>query len=157
LTPEAAKLAQKLDNQGLKPKGVFNLADKYRRDLETASYAEAATRGLSNIPKPKRGSGTKGVFDEQGHHAAAVMFDYDAVDALLEGGDVSGVKAGIAPGQNEADLETLRSWRSHFSIPKPQLPANLTKMSADKRREWFAVARRRIESLWHSISYYDEI
>jgi hypothetical protein len=157
LTPEAGNLAQKLDKQGLKPKRVFKFADKYRHALERASYAEAATRGLSGTPKPKRGSGAIGVFDDQGHHASVVEFDYGAVDALLEGGEVPDVEPGISSERNEADLKTLQSWRSHFSIPKPQLPANLAKMDADKLREWFTVARLRIESLWPSTDYYDEI
>jgi len=157
LTSEAANLAKKLEDKNLKPKGVFKFADKFRRRLETASYAEAATRGLSDIAKAQRGSGAKGVFDDQGHHASVVEFDYAAVDALLDGGEVPDVEPGILSQRNEADLETLQSWRSHFSIPKPELPANLTKMSADKRREWFTAARHRIESLWPSTNYYDEI
>src|SRR6266568_443121 len=157
LTPAAANLAQKLDKQGLKPRGVFKFADKFRHRLETARYTEATTRGLSEIPKAKRGSGIKGVFDDNGNHASVVEFDYAAVDALLDGGEVPDVEPRISSERNEADLETLQSWRSHFSIPKRQLPANLTKMSADKRREWFTVARQRVESLWLSTTYYDEI
>jgi hypothetical protein len=157
LTPEAANLAQELDEKGLKPKGVFKFADKFRHRLEVAPYAEAATRGLSEIPKAKRGSGAKGIFDDQRHHASVVEFDYAAVDALLDGGEVPNVGPGISSERSAADLETLQSWRSHFSIPKRQLPANLTKMSSDKRREWFTVAKRRVDSLWPSTTYYDGI
>jgi hypothetical protein len=150
LTPEAAALARRMDERGLKPKGVFKFTDRFLHDLERASYEEAATRGLSGRSKPTYCSGAKGAFDDESQPVAVSEFDYSAVDALLDGGDVLDVEPGTSSELDEAALKTLQSWRPHFSIPKPQLPPSLAKMDADKRREWFNVARQRIEALWPS-------
>jgi hypothetical protein len=153
LTPEAATVAQLMDERGLKPKGVFKFTDRFLRKLERASYMEAATRGLSDRSKPKHGSGAKGVFDDASQPAAVIEFDYGAVDALLDGGEGPDVEPGTSSEWSETVLNTLQSWRPHFCITKPQLPPNLAEMGADKRREWFRVARQRIESLWPPVDY----
>jgi hypothetical protein len=150
LTAEAAALARLMDERGLKPKGVFKFTDKFLQDLARASYQESVTRGLSSRSKPKSGSGGKGVFDDNGQPVPVTEFDYGAVDALLDGGEALDGEVGTSAELNEANLNMLRSWRPHFSIPKPQLPPSLAEMDADKRRKWFTVARRRIEALWPS-------
>jgi hypothetical protein len=109
------------------------------------------TRGLSDRSKPKHGSGANGAFDEDGQPVAVTEFDYDKVDALLDGGEPLDSEVGTSAERSEADL--LLSWRPHFSIPKPQLPPSLTEMDADKRREWFTVALGRIEALWPPVDY----
>lgn len=157
LTPEAVELARKLDKAGVRPKGVFKFADNYRRKLETASYMEAATRGLSGVAKATRGQGIKGNFDEAKRPVAVVEFDYQTVDAMLDGSEASDVVTDNSSVNGETDLETLQSWREHFFIPKPQLSAKILKMPAEKRREWFTVARQRVESLWPSMDYLDHI
>ncbi len=153
LRPEAAALARLMDERGLKPKGVFKFTDRFLHDLESASYMEAAIRGLSGRSKPKRGSGAKGVFDDERQLVTVTEFDYAAVDALLDGGEALDVEPGNSSEWSQAALDTLRSWRPHFSVPKPHLPRHLASMNADKRREWFNVARQRIEAHWPPVDY----
>jgi hypothetical protein len=148
LTPEAIDLASLLDRKELKPKRFFIFTDSYLRHNETASYMEAATRGLPERAKPKHGSGAPGIFDDQGQPVAENEFDDDAVDALLAGDDGRGVELGSSSEWAEAALNTLQSWRPHFSIPIPPLPPTVARIRPDTRREWFNSARKRIESLW---------
>jgi hypothetical protein len=148
LTPEAAALARLMDKGVVMPKGVFKFTDRFLKDLGRASYENAAPLGLSGRSKPKHGSGAKGVFDDESQPVAVTEFDYDAVDALLDGGEVSDVEPGTSSEWNEAALNTLHSWRVHFSIPKPALPPSLASLRGDTRREWFHAARKRIEALW---------
>jgi hypothetical protein len=139
LTPEATDLVEKLDKQRLKPKGIFKHADKVRNVIEQASAANAVAPKLS--------------FDEHGQPVPAIDFDHEAVYAALDGAAVA-----VEPGTSdfdEAAINILQSWRTYFSIPKLQLPGSLVKMSADKRRAWFRVARERVEALWPSKSYED--
>jgi hypothetical protein len=142
-----------MDGRGLKPKGVFKFTDRFLHDLERASYEEAATRGLSGRSKATHGSGAKGAFDDESQPVAVTEFDYGAVDVLLDGGEASDGEARASCQLDEADLSRLRSWHPHFSIPKPKLPPHLAAMNADRRREWFTIARRRIEALWPPVDY----
>ena len=144
LTPAAAKLARRLDKQGLKPKRIFKHADKFLRALERASYREALSPALSE--ETKRKIGEQRFFDEQGQGVPVSDFDYEAVDEALDGAEAS-VKVPRSE-SGETDQEILQSWRPHFSIPKPQFPPSLAAMSADRRRTWFAVARKRVEATW---------
>jgi hypothetical protein len=149
LTPEAAELAQQLDKQGLKPKGIFKYTGKVLRSLEQASYHDAFLPELSE--ETRNNISEKRFFDAPGQGATAVDFDFEAVYEALDGAE-----ANIQIPRTKLDkaaLATLQSWRSHFSIAKPQLPPRLATMNADKRREWFRVARARIEELWPPVDY----
>ena len=134
LTSDAANLAKELHEKGLKPKGVFKFVEKLRGRLEKACYADAATRGLSTIAKPKRGSGTQGTFDLTSA-LLTVEFDYAAVEVLLDGAEVPDVEVGISAQRSKADLETLQSWRSHFSTPADPNFRPTSAKWADKPRE----------------------
>ena len=149
LLPEVAQFALRLDNQGLKPKGVFRHVEKVLRALEGASYYEALSPELSE--ETRSNISEKRFFDSPGQSASAVDFDFEAVYEALDGAEVSVEVSRIESGKVEQEI--LQSWRQHFSIPKPELPPNLAKLSADKRREWFRVARERIEGLWPPVDY----
>ncbi len=157
LTPEGVALAKRLDEKGVKLKGIFKFADSMRRKRERDSYAGAATRGLSRMSKAKRGREVSGACDEEGRFVAVEEFDYGTVEAWLDGSMAPGVEARTSSEHGEADLEIFQSWREHFFIPKPLLPAKVAKMQAGKRRKWFALARQRIDSLWPSRDYLNEI
>lgn len=133
LTPAAAELAQRLDKQGFKPNGIFKHADKVLR------------------PPNRRNVGEQRFFNEQGQVVPTVDFDFEEVYATLDGAEAS-VRVPRSE-SGEASKEILQSWRPHFSIAKPQLPPHLATMNADKRREWFTVARQRIEALWPPVDY----
>jgi hypothetical protein len=146
LTPAAAKLARRLDKQGLKPKGIFKHADNVLRALARASNRAALSPELSE--ETRRNVGEREFFDAPGQAVPVTDFDYEGVYAKLDGAEV---KVEVPRSESgEAAQKILQSWRPHFSIPKPQLPPSLAAMNADTRREWFAVARRRIEALWPS-------
>ena len=148
----AANLAQGLDNEGLKPKGVWKDLEKTLRKREQASYIESITHDRDRLYAI---TGGKPSFDEQGHPGgAAVPFDdktfFEALDGVQVGDDVPDSVS------TDAKLEIFRSWRQHFSIPKSQLPPRVAALSGDKRRKWFASARTRIEATWSSLRADDE-
>jgi hypothetical protein len=133
LTPEAANLAKQMDKQGLKPKGVFKFADRILRSIARDSYANSLPSEFSF---------------ENGRPVPITDFDHEVVSAALDGVDVKIEPPGSVTGEEARKI--LQSWRPHFSIPKHKLRPRLSGMSADKRREWFVVARHRIEALWPS-------
>ena len=144
LTPAAAKLARRLDKQGLKPKGIFKHADNVLRALARASNRAALSPELSE--ETRRNVGEREFFDAPGQGVPVRDFDYEGVYAKLDGAEV---KVEVPRSESgEAAQKILQSWRPHFSIPKPQLPPSLAEMSADKRRAWFAIARERVEATW---------
>ena len=121
LTPTAAELAQRLDGQGLKPKGIFKYADKVLRALEQASYSEALSPEFSEETKRNIRGGV--FFDGPGLLAPVSDFDYESVYAALDGAEA---RVDIPRSESgEAAQEILHSWRRYFSIPKPQLPPSL--------------------------------
>jgi hypothetical protein len=138
LTPEAAELAQCLDKRGLKPKGIFRLTAKVLNAMEQSSRTKSSSPDF--------------LFENR-RPVPVTNFDYDAVDAPPDGAAEDDYPGSIGLGVTARII--LPSWRPHFSIPKPKLPANVAKMSADKRREWFRVARARIEALWPPVDYDD--
>lgn len=133
LTREAANLARHMDEQGLKPKGVFKFVDKVLHSIARDSYANSLPSEFSF---------------ENGRSVPITNFDHEVVSTALDGIDVKIEPPDSVTGEEARKI--LQSWRPYFSIPKPKLPPRLSRMSADKRRKWFAVSRRRIEALWPS-------
>jgi hypothetical protein len=144
LTPAGAELAQRLDNQGLKPKGIFKHADKITHARERVSYSKALSPEFSE--ETGHNVGDQQFFVAPGQPVPAVDFEFEDVYASLDGADVE--VSFPRPESGEGAQEILESWRPHFSIPKPQLPPSLAEMSVAKRKAWFAIARERVEATW---------
>jgi hypothetical protein len=140
LSPEGKQLATRLDENAVEIKGVFRNADRLRRHLEVVGYAEAADRGLSAETTNKV---CKEIFfDEESKCTPVIDFDYEKVFADLD--EAEPEVAGPQTLSSE-DLSLLRSWRSYFCFPKPQLPPHIGRLKGATRRRWLAEAMNRID------------